>query len=233
MPGSAASVWENVTNQGATGISGNTSRLSINAGAEAHFTITAPQPGFYYLQIKARNGDTTLRTEIDPVAGQPTYYAEMPVGVTTQFYNKNADGEYEFMYLTEGEHQLVLNNMGEVNCRVERLELKASSETYEVGTTPTMADCKTYIPKDTKGFYTLDITDTTATISYTKYTNDNPKAMFVMASYDGNKLVGINLTEIDISKQEAGTTVNYTVSLEGATGTLKTMLIDSNLVPLF
>ncbi|MBQ7950320.1 MAG: hypothetical protein IJ278_01170 [Clostridia bacterium] len=57
--------------------------------------------------------------------------------------------------------------------------------------------------------------------------------MFVMASYDGNKLVGINLTEIDISKQEAGTTVNYTVSLEGATGTVKTMLVAENLVPLF
>ena len=233
MPGSAASVWENVTNQSATGISGTTSRLAINAGAEAHFRITAPQTGFYYLQIKARNGDTTLRTEVDPVAGQPTYYAEMPVAVTTQFYNKNADGAYEFMYLTEGEHQLVLKNMGEVNCRVERLELKASIETYEVGTTPTMADCKTYLPKDTKGFYTLDTTDTTATVSYTKYTNDNPKVMFVMASYDGNKLVGINLTEIDISKQEAGTTVNYTVSLEGATGTTKTMLLTENLVPLF
>ena len=91
----------------------------------------------------------------------------------------------------------------------------------------------TPIPVDEfKGFA---VSGSTATVNYTKATNTNPEAITLyIAEYAGNKLVQVNLLVIDTTEQAVGTTAPYSVSLPNtATGTVKAMLLDANLVPLF
>ena len=230
-PGLGYSLWDNVTNQGASGIGGNAERITIDPGAEAHFSITVPQTGFYYMQTKTRNGATTLRIEADPYTAETVYYAELPVQETLQFYNKNAKGEYEFIYLTEGTHELVLRNTGSVNCRVINLELKASMYAYEEGVTPNMNMCKSFIY--TNDFTGFALSGNTANVSYRKIPGAEDVYTLYIAEYNGNKLIQINLVTIDPEKQTDETIQNYSVGLNGVTGTLKAMLLDSNLVPCF
>ncbi|MBR5240144.1 MAG: hypothetical protein IKW04_06190, partial [Clostridia bacterium] len=85
------------------------------------------------------------------------------------------------------------------------------------------------------GFTGFALNGDTATVTYKKAADaeDGIVTLFV-AEYAGNKLVQVNLVTIDTTEQEAGTAQGYSVSLPNAsTGTVKAMLLNANLVPLF
>ena len=75
----------------------------------------------------------------------------------------------------------------------------------------------------------------TATVTYVKTSADDTDVVTLyVAEYAGKKLVQVNLVVIDLSKQEVGTTKEYSVSLPSAsTGNVKAMLLTNELVPLF
>ena len=120
------------------------SYIAMPVGSYVKFRVNVTVPGAYYLQIKSGYGTTTLRTETNH-----GYYGEIPVGYTTKFYNQNAAGTYEFLYLEEGENILTLYNMGSNECQVINYELKASKYAADVGVIPTMEACKTFVEGDT------------------------------------------------------------------------------------
>ncbi|MBE7019144.1 MAG: hypothetical protein E7413_04640, partial [Ruminococcaceae bacterium] len=85
------------------------------------------------------------------------------------------------------------------------------------------------------GFTGFALNGDTATVTYKKAADakDGIVTLFV-AEYVGNQLVQVNLVPIDTTAQEVGTAQGYSVSLPTAsTGTVKAMLLNANLVPLF
>ncbi len=85
------------------------------------------------------------------------------------------------------------------------------------------------------GFTGFALNGDTASVTYKKAADaDDGIVTLFVAEYVGNKLVQINLIVIDTTEQEVGTTVDYSISLNTAsTGTVKAMLLNANLVPLF
>ena len=66
----------------------------------------------------------------------------------------------------------------------------------------------------------------TATVTYQKF-YDNSPAMLVLGEFETyERLANVNLVQINTEEQEVNSFVPYSVSIPGATGDLKAMLLD-------
>ena len=83
--------------------------------------------------------------------------------------------------------------------------------------------------------FALDDETATASVTVTKGNEADEVVSLIIAEYDSTtgKLVQVDITTIDTSLKDIGTTESYFVDLSGVTGNLKAMLFHDNLVPLF
>ena len=133
--GTAATFWGNVSTYEKVTNNDNNS-ITMQPGGWVTFNVPVANSGIYYLQVKSSGGNATLEMLVND-----EYYAEMPVKTAEQNYYLN-NGKYEFLYMPAGKVSVKLTNLGASSCTVSDVQLIASKNAVNAGTTPTMSSVK-------------------------------------------------------------------------------------------
>ena len=134
--GTAATFWGNVSTYEGVTNNGNTS-ITMAANGWATFNVPVATEGLYYLKVKASGGNTTLR-----VVANDEYYGEVAVSTAEQYYTAGTDGDYEIIYLPMGKSAVKVQNIGTAATTISDIQLGATQDLVNAGTTPTMKDTK-------------------------------------------------------------------------------------------
>ncbi len=209
--------------------------VNVPANSSVSITMTVPTSGMYYLSYYDLSSVTNQYIVIETDTG---FYGEI-IHKTQGWNHFGDDGTVEYAYLRAGINTVIVTNKSGNAMSIDQVRLSKTSnysqnlgwDNVKIVIDETIEP--TPIPVDE--FKGLAVSGSTATVNYTKATNTNPEAITLyVAEYAGNKLVQVNLLVIDTTEQAVGTTAPYSVSLpNAATGTVKAMLLDANLVPLF
>ena len=207
--------------------------VTVPANSSVTISVDVAETGMYYLSYQKASAITNEEYIISTDTG---FYGA--VKNTTEGWNHYAaDGTLEYAYIKAGANTITITNP--TNAEVTFNQIRLSDTT---GTSAGLAwnNVKIVIEETVEEptvseFKDFAVNGDTTTVSYVKTSADDTDVVTLfVAEYNGKQLKQVNLIVIDISKQTVGTTQEYSVSLPNAsTGTVKAMLLNANLVPLF
>ena len=211
--------------------------VTLAPGASVTVQGNIAMDGLYYIQVQF-TADGTNSLECETTTGHFTQINQHRSG-WNYYYDVNTY-DMDPVYMRSGTEAVTITNVGSTTCSFTGVRI-ARSSSYSDDPQMVLSNCKVIpvtvgdAPVLVDGFKGFALEGDTATVSYTKATDTNPEAITLyIAEYAGNKLVQVNLVVVDTTKQVVGTTEAYSVSLPSASaGTVKAMLLDANLAPLF
>ena len=205
---------------------GSNGSFTMVVGDWGQYEVEVPYTGVYAMQIQTSwiGGTGTARLMVSADTG---YYSIHDLAHATWSSGSYAD---QPIYLEEGTNVITIKLLGENNCILSGIDFGRLDKN---GATASL----NYLPlvnvKEDK-FTGLKINSATgtATITYQKFYDDST-AILVLGEYESyDKLANVNLIQINTENQELNSFEPYSVSISGATGDLKAMLLDSTLKPV-